>query len=287
VVHIWPDVENKSDIQYAVVWKPQAGVLAELPGLRAIFSFGAGVDHIVSDPGLPSVPIVRFVDADLTQRMTEYVALHVLYHHRQMTRYGEFQRTRKWQELDQEPATNVQVGVMGLGVLGSKSALTLKSLGFHVSGWSRSRKRLSGINCFAGQDELDQFLENCEILVCLLPLTGDTRGLLDKNLIARLGAGISSIRPVLINAGRGELQNETDIVDALNTGSLRGASLDVFRCEPLSSDHELWDTPNLVITPHNASSSDEISFARYVLGQISNIEQGKRLENAVDVSKGY
>lgn len=284
---VWPDVKNWAGIQYAVVWKPEPGVLSELSGLRAIFSFGAGVDHIVQAPNLPSVPIVRFVEPDLTQRMTEYVTLHVLYHHRQMNRYADYQKNRIWKDLDQVPATDVKVGVMGLGVLGSNAALVLKSLGFHVSGWSLSRKKLSGITCYAGQEELDQFLENCEILVCLLPLTKLTKGLLNKNMIARLGAGNSSRKPALINAGRGELQNEHDIVSALNNGTLRGASLDVFQSEPLHIDDQLWKTPNLIITPHNASTSDAMSVAKYVLRQISNLEHGKQLEHVVDRSKGY
>jgi glyoxylate/hydroxypyruvate reductase A len=183
-VRVAPDVGKPEEIAYALAWQPPKGLLETLPNLRLIVSVGAGVDALLADPDLPDVPLVRFVDPDLTGRMTEYVALHVLYHHRRMSEFGELQRRKVWKYLAEPAAHEVRVGLMGLGVLGSAAARALGVFGYQVRGWSRSPKSLAGVACYAGPGELDAFLADTDILAVLLPLTPDTHGILDRRLLA-------------------------------------------------------------------------------------------------------
>jgi glyoxylate/hydroxypyruvate reductase len=287
-LRLYPDgLADRSDIEYALVWKPAAGVLATFPSLRGIFSLGAGVDHILKDPNLPDVPLVRVADPDMTMRMSEYVVQHVLMHHRQQRRLDAFQARAAWESLEQWPASAVRVGVMGLGVLGTDAAGKLQMMGFQVAGWSRSRKRIDGLDCYAGEAELGSFLDRTDILVSLLPLTRETRGLIDRKLISRLAKDGPLGGPVLINAGRGESQVESDIIAALDAGELAGATLDVFETEPLPPDSPLWRHPKVTVTPHMAADSDPETICRYVLGQIDRIERGLPPENIVDRARGY
>lgn len=287
-VRLWPETGDVADIRYALVWKPPQGILKTLPNLEVIFSVGAGVDHVIGQDDLPDVPLVRFVDPNLTMRMTEYVCLHVLMHHRRMPDYIENQRQREWQEFWPQPsAGEIRVGVFGLGVLGLDSVEKLKNLGYDVAGWSRTRKTVPGVETFSGTDGLDTFLARTDILVCLLPHTPDTHGMLNKTLFAKLAKDGPLPGPVLINAGRGKIQVEADILSALDAGDLWAASLDVFEEEPLVKTSPLWDHQRIVITPHNASVSDYKAVCRYVLGQIADYEKGKPLANVVDMTRGY
>ena len=287
-VRLWPDTGNTSDIRYALVWKPPQDALKGLPNLEVMFSLGAGVDHVLCRADLPDVPLVRFVDPNLTMRMSEYVCLHVLLPHRRLPDYMDNQRARKWDEFSPQPsAADLCVGVLGLGVLGMDSVEKLTSLGYDVAGWSRSKKDVPGIETYAGEGEIDLFLARTNILVCLLPHTPDTDGMLNAELLSKLAKDGPLPGPVLINAGRGKIQVETDILAALDKGDLWAASLDVFEEEPLPETSPLWDHPRIVITPHNASISDDRAVCRYVLDQIGNYEKGKPLQNVVDTKRGY
>lgn len=287
-IRVWPDTGDPQDIRYTLVWRQPPGILKTFPNMEAIFSIGAGVDHVLSDPDLPDVPLVRFVDPNLTMRMSEYVCLHVLMHQRRMPEYAELQRARKWKELWPQPGANeVRVGMLGLGVLGQDAAYHLAWLGFDVAGWSRSQKSLEAIQCYHGAGELDAFLARTDILVCLLPLTADTQGMLNAKTFAGLAKEGPLPGPVLINAGRGLLQVEADILAALDSGDLWAASLDVFEQEPLPEMSPLWSHPRVIVTPHNASISDDRAVCAYVLEQIKAHESGRRLENVVDVRRGY
>ena len=286
-VRLAPEVGDPADIEYVCAWRPRAGLLAGLPNLRAIFSLGAGVDHLTGDPALPDVPIVRVVDPDLTMRMTEYVALHVLLHHRGMKRYEAQQRDRVWREHADPAASAVRIGVMGVGVLGRASLAALGPLGFRLAGWSRTPKSIPGVETFAGEDALGRFLARTDILVCLLPLTAVTRGILRYELFCGLARDGALGGPVLINAGRGRLQIEPDVLRALEDGTLAGASLDVFEREPLPKESPLWSHPGVYVTPHNAAMSDPHALARYVLAQIERDERGLPMENVVDRTRGY
>lgn len=282
-VRIAPDIGAREDIEFALVWKPDPGLLRSLPNLRAIFSLGAGVDHIFADPELPAgVPITRVVDRDLTRRMTEYVVLHVLWHHRQQGAYEAQQARAEWRELHQPGPGDRTVGIMGMGELGSDAARALAGLGLDVVGWSRSPRPDAGIEVLHGTDGLDAFLGRCEILVCLLPLTPETENILNRELFARLPHGA-----VLINAARGRHLVEEDLIPALESGQLGAATLDVFREEPLPADHPFWRHPAIRITPHIASIADPRSVADQVAANIARARRGEPLVNVVDPARGY
>jgi glyoxylate/hydroxypyruvate reductase A len=281
------DAIDPDQVQYAAVWKPSPGALSAFPNLRVIFNLGAGVDALVADYSLPNVPLVRVAIDDLTKRMTEYVVLHVLMHHRQQLYLWDCQRQKKWQPRAQWPARAIGVGIMGLGNLGRDAASALTHLGFRVSGWSASPKAIDGIESFHGSDGLEPFLKRTNILVCLLPLTPDTKHLLNRRTFAMLDRSSPLGAPVLINAGRGGLQNEADILACLNDGTLGAASLDVFETEPLPADSPLWRHPNLIVTPHNAADTDPEEISKYVAVQIERFEAGGELENVVDLGRGY
>jgi glyoxylate/hydroxypyruvate reductase A len=283
-----PDMAfDPAEIHYAAVWKPAPGELAAFPNLRAIFNLGAGVDALMADRSLPKVPLVRVAVADLTFRMTEYVVLHVLMHHRQEFYLRASQREKRWAPRAQWPAAAISVGIMGLGTLGANAAAALRHLGFRVSGWSRSRKEIEGIACFHGEAGIEPFLRQTDILVSLLPLTPDTRHILNRALFAKLNRNSPLGAPVLINAGRGGLQNEPDILACLDDGTLGAASLDVFEKEPLPADSPFWTHPKVMLTPHNAADTDPDEISKYVARQIENFEAGGALENVVDPGRGY
>ncbi|MFL4984244.1 MAG: 2-hydroxyacid dehydrogenase [Xanthobacteraceae bacterium] len=287
-VRSWPDrIGGPADIAYACAWKAPPGVLANFPNLKAIFSLGAGVDHLIGDPTLPAVPIARIVDPDLTMRMTEYVVLHVLMHHRRVRLYDQQQRQRLWRDHHQPAARDVTVGIMGLGVLGRDAAAALGRLGFRVAGWSRTAKSLPGVETFHGADGLERFLARTEILVCLLPHTPATEDILNRSLLRKLKRDGALGSAYLINAGRGALQIDADIIAALDEGSIAAATLDVFATEPLPADSPLWTHPNVTITPHNAAESDPRALLAGLLDQIARFERGEPLQNVIDRRLGY
>ncbi|TBW39277.1 glyoxylate/hydroxypyruvate reductase A [Siculibacillus lacustris] len=274
-------------IRWAAVWKPEPGFLAGLPNLRAVFNLGAGVDALLGDPTLPEVPVARIVDPDLTARMTEWVVMHVLMHHRRVATLAEAQARAEWLTLYQPAAGAVRVGIMGLGVLGRDAAAVLRRLGFRVAGWSRTPQEVPGIDSFAGTAGLDAFLGATDILVVLLPATPETRGILRRDLFARLGRGAHMGGPVLINAGRGSLQVEADILAALDDGTLGAASLDVFEHEPLPTASPLWRHPRVFVSPHAAADSDPEALVAQIVDGIAAVERGEPLPHRVDRGRGY
>ncbi|MCP8938097.1 glyoxylate/hydroxypyruvate reductase A [Alsobacter sp. SYSU M60028] len=282
------DPFDRRAVEYAVSWKHPPGSLAGLPNLEAIFSLGAGVDHLMGDDRLPDVPVVRVVDPDLTSRMSEYVVLHALKILRQQMRYVRQQQERVWQDdRDQPSAADVRVGVMGLGVLGLDAARKLRVMGFDVAGWSRSPKERLDFPAFSGADGLATFLARTDILICLLPLTPDTRGIIDRKLLGGLARGGRVGGAHLVNAGRGGLQVEADILACLKDGTLASATLDVFETEPLPQASPLWDHPRVTVTPHNAAMSDPVTIARLIAEQIRRVEAGEPFQNVVDRTRGY
>jgi glyoxylate/hydroxypyruvate reductase A len=279
---------DRASVRYAVSWRHPPGGLKGLPNLQAIFSLGAGVDHLFADPALPDRPIVRIVDPDLTGRMSEWVVMHTLVHLRQLRRYERQQSERNWADDEEQPkAGDVQVGMLGLGVLGQDAATKLKALGFKVAGWSLSSKSLPGVACFSGAEGLKRLLEQTDMLVVLLPLTEETRGIVNASLLSQLRRGGPLGGPILINAGRGGLQVEADIVAALDSGVLKGASLDVFEWEPLPDDSRLWTHPAVYVSPHNAAVSSPQAIAAFIARQIEALERGEPLAHLVDRRRGY
>ena len=282
-VRVWPEAGNRDEIEFALVWQPPPGELKTYKNLKGIFSLGAGVDHLFEDPELPrNVPITRIIDQYLTSRMTEYVVLHVLRHHRQQMAYEDQQREAKWQELKQPSADQRTVGIMGIGTLGEDAALKLKPLGFNVIGWSRTRKTIPGVKSYAGAAEMEAFLKATEILVCLLPLTPETHDVLNKRTLAMLPKGAS-----FINVGRGAQVVEPDLLAALDSGHLSHATLDVFRQEPLPADSPFWKNKRVTITPHVASYTDPRTVVTQVLENMRRAKAGQPLMNLVNLEAGY
>jgi glyoxylate/hydroxypyruvate reductase A len=279
---------DRESIRYVLSWRHPPGALKELPNLRVILSLGAGVDHLFADPALPDKPIVRVVDPDLTNRMSEWVVMHALVNLRQLRRYEQQQRERVWEDDDQQPkAGDIQIGLLGLGVMGKDAAAKLKALGFKVAGWSASPKSLPGVACFSGEDGLKRLLAQTDMLVVLLPLTEATRGIVNASLLAQLNQTGPLGGPILINAGRGGLQVEADVLAALDSGALKGASLDVFEQEPLPNDSRLWSHPAVYVSPHNAAISSPKAIAVLVARQIEAYERGESLDHVVDSRRGY
>ncbi|HLS69595.1 MAG TPA: glyoxylate/hydroxypyruvate reductase A, partial [Kiloniellales bacterium] len=242
-----------------------------------------GVDHIAADPQRPKhLPVVRMVEEGLTAGMTEFVVMQVLFHHRDMLTYQRQAKERLWQEISAIPAHQRRVSILGLGVLGQDAARMLVRFGFDVAGWSRSPKQVEGVACYHGSQGLEEMLPRSDILVCLLPLTPDTRGILDADLFAKLPRGAC-----VINVGRGGHQVEQDLLAALQSGQLREATLDVFEEEPLPSDSALWDHPQVVVTPHIASMTMPDTAAKSVAENIMRMEAGQPPLNVVDFELGY
>lgn len=275
-------------VRFAATWKHPEGSLAGLPMLEAIFSLGAGVDHLVTDKRLPDVPVARVVDPDLTARMSEYIVLHCLIALRQQRRYDRQQAEGLWlDDRDQPAARHVRVGMLGLGVLGQDAAAKLTMMGFDVAGWSRSPKAIPGLSCFSGAEELSAFLARTDILVNLLPATPDTAGFLNRSVFGRLARDGRLGAPVIINAGRGASQNEADILSCLDDGTLGHATLDVFRTEPLPADSAFWRHPKVTLTPHNAAMSDPDAICALIAQQVARLDRGEALQHLVEARRGY
>lgn len=276
-------IADPARVDYAVVWRPRPGDLARYPNLRAIVSIGAGIDHVLADTALPrNVPIIRTVGRDLTQRMREYVALHVLRHHRDMPRQLQAQRDRDWHAIVVPVAPRRRVGVMGLGNLGAAAAQTLAGLGFATRGWARTQKSLEGVEVFAGADRLDAFLDGCEILVNLLPLTSDTSGILDARLFGKLAEGAC-----VINCARGAHLVDADLFAALDSGRIKQATLDVFHEEPLPADSPFWDHPAITVTPHIASRIDAATGGKLIAANLQAFERTGSCPDLACAARGY
>nr|WP_321454525.1 glyoxylate/hydroxypyruvate reductase A [uncultured Cohaesibacter sp.] len=281
------DLGDKEAIDYALAWKGDTAFLNELPNLKAIFSLGAGVEFLTQDPNISDVPVVRVIGDDLTQRMCEYVVLNVLMHHRHSLRSIGLQSRKHWDQVPDASAEEFRVGILGIGVLGLAAAKKLQVLGYQVSGWSRSPKEVEDLVTYHGADGLEAMLAKTDILVSLLPHTPETEGILNLDLFKKLAKDGPLGGPVIINAGRGKLQVEADIVTAIKEGILAGASLDVFEQEPLPEDSPLWDLPNVIITPHIAAVSAPYATTKCISDQIKRNEAGLPMTGVVDRSAGY
>jgi glyoxylate/hydroxypyruvate reductase A len=263
--------ELDAEVEFAVVWKPPPGRLARIPGLKAIFSIGAGVDHVFEDAGLPPrVPIVRLVDDTLTTQMTEYVVMNVL------------QAAGAWRHLHPPRTADRRVGIMGLGVLGAAAARALAPFGFALSAWTRSPRDWPLGRSYHGAEGFEPFLAAADILVCLLPLTPETHGILNARAFAALPDGAR-----VINAARGGHVVEADLLDALAGGRLGGATLDVFADEPLPPGHPFWSHPKVRVTPHVAALTYADAAAREIARNIARLRAGEAMTGLVDYNLRY
>ena len=271
-------------IDYFVGFRPPHGFLKSLPRLKAIFSLGAGVDGFLRDPEFPRhLPVVRFVDETLQREMAQYVTMHALIIHRQQRAFDAAQTESTWkQRMLARPSRDVRIGILGMGDIGAVTAERLLMFDFQVFGWSRSRKSVPGVTSFAGPEELPQFLAQCDILVCMLPLTPETENILNAKLFAGLPQGAW-----VMNVGRGGHCKEDDLLAALNSGHLGGAVLDVFQTEPLPADSPFWTHPHVTVTPHIAGITDPRNASAFVVDCVTRAQSGTPFKNVVDLSRGY
>lgn len=281
-VYVWPDCDQNEEVDCAIVWNHPSGSLKEFPNLKFVSSMGAGVDHILRDTTIDdSIKITRITDDGITLPMTNYVLMAVLNYHKQFFKYQEDKKNKVWdQQLN--PEIDLSIGILGLGVLGKDVAEKLQMLGFKVLGFSNSRKNIKGVKSYAGEEELDEFLSQVNTLVCMLPLTSQTKNSLNMNFFRRMKKG-----SIFINVARGAHLVEEDLLKAMEEGIISSAFLDVFQTEPLPQDHPFWEHPDIHITPHIASVTNPVAAIPQVLENYKLLKEGKPLNNEIDKNKGY
>jgi len=280
-IQLLESIKNKDLIDTALVWNHPRGIFKEFKNLSLICSLGAGVDHLISDSDIPKkIKITRIVDPLLSFSMSNYIIMAVLQYHRKFDKYIEDQKNKIWNH-DLSPEINISIGILGLGNLGGDAAIKLKNIGFDVYGYSPSPKQINGITCFSG-DKMNEFLKNINVLICTVPYTPKTHNLLSKKLFNQL-----QNPTYLINVARGKVQNEDDIISAINKGSLTGAFLDVFEKEPLPVSSPLWNHKKIKITPHIASVTNAEAGAKQIIENYKRNLKNKKLINEIDLGKGY
>lgn len=279
---VWPDAGDLDDVEYLIAWQAPAEFIAKLPRLKVFFSSGAGVDHVDFSALPEHVPIVRMVEPGIIDGMVEYVSLGVLALHRDFFDYQEAKAAGVWKPLEVPPASSRTIGVMGMGALGRAVLERLASYGFDLRGWNRSLRVMDGVESFAGPDQLQPFLAGCDVLICLLPLTPATKGILNRELFSLLPVGAA-----LINVGRGPHLVDADLLEALDAGQLSRAILDVTEPEPLPAEHPFWAHPRVFLTPHVASMTQPESAAPILLENVRRHQRGEPLMDVIDRSRGY
>lgn len=278
---VWPDIGDPAAIRYLVAWQPD-DLAVTLPNLEAVFSVGAGVDQLDLTRIPAHLPVVRMIEPGIVDGMIEYVTEAVLAIHRDLFDYALQQQARTWKPMPLRPAASRRVGVLGLGVLGTAVLERLRIFGFACAGWSRSPRDIEGIECFAGDAQLHTFLERTDVLVCLLPLTDATRGLLDQRVFAALPRGAS-----IVHVGRGPQLVTNDLLEALDRGQIHSAVIDVTDPEPLPADHPIWARPRVRITPHIASATCAVTAADAVLENLRRLRAGEGMIGEIDRARGY
>ena len=280
---VYPEEHDKSKVKMAITWNHPEGLFMEYPNLEVISSMGAGVDHIMNDSKLPeNIRVTRVTDEMLSKDMSDFVLSQVFATIRDLHYYSKTQKEKNWDRRDYLRPTEINVGIMGLGELGSTAAKKLVKNDFNVLGWSSSEKNIDGVQSFSGDDGLKKFISKTNILICLLPLTDETEGILNRQLFQNLPKNA-----YVINVARGEHLVEADLTQMLDNGHLSGASLDVFRTEPLPEDHSFWDHEKINITPHIASVTNPKSALSLILENYRRMENKEDLINEVDMKKGY
>lgn len=279
---VWPDAGDLREVEYLIAWQVPADFVAQMPNLKVLFSSGAGIDHVDLSALPAHVPLVRMVEPGIINGMVEYVSLAVLALHRDFFDYATQKSARSWNPLEVLPASARTIGVMGMGSLGCAVLERLASYGFRLRGWNRSPRPMQGVETFAGGDQLKPFLAGCDVLICLLPLTSATQGILDCEVFAALPAGAA-----LVNVGRGQHLVDADLLAALDSGQLSRAILDVTEPEPLPPEHPFWTHPRVFVTPHVASMTQPETAAPILLENIRRHQRGEPLAHVIDRSRGY
>ena len=280
---LWQEGAALAPCDYAVVWTPPAALLEHLSSVKAIFITGAGVDATLKfGEALPKVPLIRLADAGMGVQMAEYVVHSVLRYFRRFDEYEKQARRGLWKPLPRHQKEDFAIGVMGMGVLGTRVLESLAPFGFPLRGWSRNARNVAGISCFAGADGLEEFLRGTRVLVCMLPLTPETSNLLDRAHLSLLPEGA-----YLINVARGAHVAEPDLLTLIRSGRIAGATLDVFRNEPLPGPHPFWDEPRITLTPHIAARTLPFESAAQIADKINALERGEPVADIVDRTRGY
>jgi glyoxylate/hydroxypyruvate reductase A len=282
-VRVWKEGDD-DPADYALAWGPPLAMLQHRSALKAVFNIGAGVDAILQfgDQLPQGVPIVRLDDAGMGVQMAEYVTHAVLRYFRRFDEYENQAHAKQWQTLIPHDREKFSIGILGLGVLGSQVALALARHDFPLYGWSRTLKDLPGVHCYAGKDSLDEFLRNTRVLVCLLPLTADTVNILNREMLEKLPPNA-----YLINIARGAHLVDEDLVSLVQSGHIAGATLDVFRQEPLAPAHPFWQEPRITITPHISATTERAKSVRQIAEKIRGLERGEPIAGLVDRTVGY
>jgi glyoxylate/hydroxypyruvate reductase A len=278
----WPDIGDPKDIRYLAAWQAPDDLETLLPNLEVLFALSAGVDQLDLDRLPTSLPVVRLLDPGITQGMCEYASFAVLSLHRDMLRYRQQQITRCWQAHLLKPAAQRRVGVMGLGMQAQQILATLQTFGFALSGWARSEHNIVGVDCFAGDEQLPAFLGQCDIVICVLPLTEQTKGILNRQLFHHLPKGAA-----LVNMGRGGHLIEEDLLEALASGQLSAAVLDVLQQEPAPPEHPFWQHPQILLTPHIAAMTQPESAFGVLLDNIRRHQRGESMLGQIDRQRRY
>ena len=282
-IFVWDPDGPAVDADYAIVWQPPAALFEREKHLKAVFNLGAGIDGLLNVANLPEhLTVVRLEDAGMAVQMAEYVLHQLLEASREMETYREQQRTGVWKIHRPIKRSEWPVGVMGLGHIGTRVARTLADLDYQVSGWARTPRSLEGVSTYAGPEQLCDFLPSTRVLVNTLPLTDETRDIINYELLSQLQPGA-----VLINVGRGEHLVEDDLLRALDEGILHRASLDVFRKEPLPEAHPFWQRQEITITPHISARTLRDATIEQITGKIRDHAAGQAISGVVDINRGY
>lgn len=280
---VWKPDMPATDADYAIVWQPPQALFETERRLKAVFNLGAGIDGLLRLPNLPQgIPVVRLEDAGMSVQMAEYVAYYVIEASRDLALYRQQQADQQWKLHRPIKRSDWPVGILGLGHIGKRVARTLAALDYPVHGWARSAHHVDGVQCHVGEAGLDGFLQSTRVLVNTLPLTDETRDLIDYRLLSRLRPGA-----VVINVGRGEHLVDQDLIRALDEGRVQRAVLDVFRQEPLPADHPFWRTPNLTLTPHISARTLRDATVEQIGAKIRALEAGEEVSGVVDLARGY
>ena len=270
-------------VDVALVWLPPKNFLASYKNLKGVINLGQGVDHLLKPGIVPkNLPIIRLVDPDMSKQMSAWVSLQVLRETCFMEEYSDQEKNKKWQTVRFIPNNEWTIGVLGIGAIGEHVALSLSNFGYDVKGWSRSKKRFDGITCYHGENGLTEMLPKCKILICLLPLTSETRHIINKNTMSLLPKGTS-----IINAGRGGHVNEDDLLEMISIGKIKNAYLDVFETEPLPEDHPFWDHKNIIIWPHVAAQTNMDTSIDQIINAARCLVNNNVAPNQINREKGY
>jgi glyoxylate/hydroxypyruvate reductase A len=281
---VWSEGAAVAPCDYAVLWSPPAAMVPELARVKAIFLTAAGADALLkfADALPPQIPIVRLGDAGMGVQMAEFVTHAVLRHFRRFDEYEAQARAGLWAPLPARDKREFTIGVLGMGVLGGRVLQALQPFGFPLLGWSRTPKTMAGIDCLHGDEGLDRLLRGSRVLVNMLPLTPDTSNLLDRHNLSKLPPGA-----YLINVARGAHVSEPDLLTLIKTGRIAGATLDVFRNEPLPAQHPFWQEPRITITPHISAMTLRHDSVQQIAGKIRQLEAGQPMADIVDRGRGY